>query len=148
MDDREARQDVLRLLAGVQRAPEQPFPGGADEQELADLERRLGGPLPAVLVDWLRVCKGEAICAGGVYGARPDRASLDIAERLALYPRWREFGWLPVAGDGCGNVYVLLTRGELAGQVAFVDTMADADGIEAVEADSLWTFLRSLLIRG
>jgi hypothetical protein len=61
-----AGQDVLRLLPRVQRAPEQPYPGGADDQELADVERRLGTPLPAVPIDWLRVCKSEAICAGGV----------------------------------------------------------------------------------
>lgn len=121
---------------------------GADDQELDDLQRRLGRPLPAVLVDWLRVCKGEAICAGGVYGARPDRAFLDIAECMALYPRWRDLGWLPVAGDGCGNVFVLLTRGDLAGHIAFVDTMSDPDSIESITAESLWTFLRSLLIRG
>lgn len=147
MNDQEARQDVLRLLPGVQRAPEQPFPGGADDQDLADLQRRLGGPLPAVLADWLRVCRGEAICAGGVYGARPDRAFLDIAERLALHPQWRDLGWLPVAGDGCGNAYVLLTRGDLAGHVAFVDTISDPDSIESLTADSLWSFLRALLTR-
>lgn len=42
-----ARRDVLRLLPGVQRAPDQSFPGGASDEELADLQRRLGGPLPA-----------------------------------------------------------------------------------------------------
>ncbi|GAA3247661.1 SMI1/KNR4 family protein [Dactylosporangium siamense] len=148
MDDREARREVLRLLPQAQRAPEQAFPGGAGDRELADLQRRLGGPLPAVLTDWLRVCKGEAICAGGVYGARPDQPFLDIAERVAPFPQWRDLGWLPVAGDGCGNVYVLLTRGDLAGQVAFVDTMSDPGSIESITADSLWTFLRWLLIRG
>jgi hypothetical protein len=45
-----------------------------------------------MLIDWLRVRKGEAICAGGVCGARPDRELLDVAAHLALYLRWPEFG--------------------------------------------------------
>ncbi len=34
MDRERVRRDVLRLLPGVERAPEQPFPGGADDREL------------------------------------------------------------------------------------------------------------------
>jgi cell wall assembly regulator SMI1 len=144
VDDRDARRDVLRLLPETRRAPDQPYPGGADDQELADLERRLGVPLPEVLADWLRVCKGEAIGPGGVFGSRKDH---DIAAYLALFPRWRGLGWLPIAGDGCGNYYVLLTKGQLAGQVAFVDTISDPDNIDFIVGESLWTFLRSFLIR-
>ncbi|SFF89419.1 SMI1 / KNR4 family (SUKH-1) [Actinoplanes philippinensis] len=135
----------MRLLSRVQRPPERPFPGGADDQEIADLERRLGVPLPDSLVDWLRSCKGEAICAGGVLGARPDDESLDMATCLAMFPTWRDSGWLPVAGDGCGNYFVLVTSGELAGQVGFIDTIADPGSIESMEGRSLWVFLRRLL---
>ncbi|MEH1166791.1 SMI1/KNR4 family protein [Micromonospora sp. CPCC 205539] len=148
MKDHDARGDVQRLLLEVERAPEQPMPGGASDHELADLERRLGMPLPTVLAQWLRLCKGEAICAGGVFGARDGHDHLDIAAHRALHPRWRELGWLPVAGDGCGNYYVLISSGELAGKVAFVDTISDPNRVETVAGDNLWTFLRSLLLRG
>jgi cell wall assembly regulator SMI1 len=144
----DARHEVLRLLPSARRPPDQPFPGGASDQELADLERRLGAPLPAALSDWLRVCKGEAICAGGVFGARPDQDFLDIAAYSALHPQWKGFGWLPVAGDGCGNYYVLMTAGESAGQVAFIDTMSDPDTIDHIAGEDLWAFLHSLLTRG
>lgn len=148
MNDHDARRDVLRLLPATPRAPEQPFPGGVDNQELADLERRLGAPLPEALVDWLRVCKGEGICAGGVFGARTDDQFLDMATYRAMFPQWRAFGWLPVAGDGCGNYFVLVTRGDFAGKVAFIDTISNPDRIEGIAGASLWTFLRSLLMRG
>ncbi|MEU4219408.1 SMI1/KNR4 family protein [Actinoplanes sp. NPDC026623] len=144
MSDQEARREVLRLLAGVRRAPEQPFPGGATEADLDDLAQRVGVPLPAVLVDWLRICKGEAICAGGIFGARPDRDFLDIAAHLDLHPQWRELGWLPVAGDGCGNHYVLVRGGE----VAFVESVSDPDSVASVAGASLWMFLRTLLASG
>jgi hypothetical protein len=142
-DNHKARHEVLRLLPNARRAPEQPFPGGASDQELADLERRLGTPLPAALTDWLHICKGEAICAGGVFGARPDQDFLDIAAYSTLHPQWKGLGWLPVAGDGCGNYYVLLTTG----QVAFIDTMSDPDAIDHIAGEDLWTFLHSLLTR-
>jgi cell wall assembly regulator SMI1 len=138
---------VCALLPQVPRAPEQPYPGGASEAELTDLARRLGTALPDDLAAWLRVCKGEAIGPGGVLGARPDHEAADMAARLALYPQWRSKGWLPVAGDGSGNCYVLLTTDPLAGFVAFVDTMADPDRLDHVVATNLWQFLLFLFKR-
>jgi hypothetical protein len=82
MDDYEARRDALCLLPGVQRAPDQPPPGGADDQELADLERRLG-----------------------------------------------------VANSSISPHFVLVSCGELAGQVAFVDTARSAQTTRAGQTD-------------
>jgi hypothetical protein len=141
------RRQVLSLLRRVPRAPERPFPGGASEAELLDLARRLGVALPDDLASWLRVCKGEAIGPGGVFGAQPDEDWLDIAGCSMLYPAWRTRGWLSVAGDGCGNHYVLLTNGRLTGFVGFVDTMTDPDRIDYVVASSLWRFLFFLFRR-
>ena len=140
-------EQVSSLLHRVPRAPEQPFPGGASEAELADLARRLDIALPDDLATWLRVCKGEAIGPGGVFGARPDRESDDIAAVLALHPRWRTKGWLPVAGDGCGNYYVLFTTHPLAGFVGFIDTIADPDHLDYLVASNLWQFLLFLFER-
>jgi cell wall assembly regulator SMI1 len=93
------------------------------------------------------VCKGEAIGPGGVFGARPDREFLDIAACLGLHPHWRFRNWLPVAGDGCGNYYVLVVTGSLAGFVGFIETIADDDAIDFVVASSLWQFLFFLFAR-
>jgi hypothetical protein len=84
-----------------------------DEQELAILRElvagaaRLGHPLPAALAAWLSVCNGAAIGPGGVFGQRPDERFLDIVSVRERHPGWRRQGWIPVAGDGCGNYYVL-----------------------------------------
>ena len=138
---------VCGLLQQLPRAPEQPFPGAASEAELTDLARRLKTGLPQDLAAWLRVCKGEAIGPGGVFGARPDNEANDMAARLALYPQWRSKGWLPVAGDGCGNCYVLLTAGPLTGFVAFVDTADAPARLDYVVATRLWRFLLFLFRR-
>ncbi|MGH3389067.1 MAG: SMI1/KNR4 family protein [Actinomadura sp.] len=141
METDDLHQQVISLLRRVPRAPERPFPGGASEAELLDLTRRLGVALPGDLASWLRVCKGEAIGPGGVFGTLPADESHDIAARSALFPTWRVRGWLPVAGDGCGNHYMLLTDGRLTGFVCFVEAVADPDRIDYVAASSLWRFL-------
>lgn len=118
-------------------------PGGADPAEISELSDELGIALPAELVAWLEVCRGEAIGPGGVFGVRPDRDDCDIASRLAGQPGWGRRGWPPV-GDGCGNSYVLLTTGPLTGFVGFV---ADPGGLAYVVASDLWRFLRFLFER-
>jgi cell wall assembly regulator SMI1 len=134
-------EQVSGLLPQLPRAPEQPSPGGASEAELADLARRTQTSLPDDLTAWLQVCKGEAVGPGGVFGTRPDEDHLDIAAHLALHPQWRSNGWLPVAGDGSGNCYVLLTTDPLAGFVAFVDTADDPTRLAYLVATNLWQFL-------
>jgi hypothetical protein len=104
----------------------------------------LGRPIPADVTTWLRICRGEAIGPGGVFGARPDLPAFDIERRLSDRPDWTGRGWLPIAGDGCGNVYVLIEHGHLAGMVGFVDTISDPDSIGYLAASDLWHFLRFL----
>ncbi|SCF44675.1 hypothetical protein GA0074696_6042 [Micromonospora purpureochromogenes] len=67
-----------------------------------------------------------------------------MAARAAEYPGWRQLGWLPVAGDGFGNFYMLLIQGSLAGHVAFVEAISEPNEITYVAASNLWSFLRFL----
>ena len=131
-------EQVKASLAHAERDPlADPIAGASDEQ-LTDLESRLGIALPEALVAWLRICNGDTLGQGGVLGARPDRQDLDIAQCRALFAHeWRDRMWLPVASDGCGNYYVL----DEAGAVGFVDTMADPASVERTIAESLGDFL-------
>jgi len=64
-----------------------------------------------------------------------------------LFPEWRQNGWVPVAGDGCGNYYVLMSN-EKHGEnspVIFVDTLSESDSGAYVVASSLFHFLRFYL---
>jgi hypothetical protein len=113
---------VLRgLVAGAIRAPEEESPRGAGPEELDSLSARLGCGIPPILKAWLSVCRGARIGPGGVFGQRPDAPSIDMVSRRDLFPEWAELGWLPVAGDGCGNCYIL-TRD---GTIGFVDTIEE-----------------------
>jgi hypothetical protein len=133
--------DLRRLVAGAVRASEDDEPEGASAAELAVLSGRLGRSLPPALRSWLSVCRGAAIGPGGVFGERPDRPSLDMAGIRDLFPEWRTLGWLPVAGDGCGNYYVLA----LDGTVGFVDTMSDPGRLERHVSADLLSFMTDLL---
>jgi len=134
--------EILRgLVAGAVRALEDGAPRGARAEELDSLQTRLGCLLPPALKAWLSVCRGARIGPGGLFGPRPDDPGIDMASQREFYPRWVELGWLPVAGDGCGNYYVLRDDGA----VGFVDTMKDPDQIDRQVAGDLLMFMTGLL---
>ena len=132
---------LRRLVAGAVRAPEEEAPRGASVAEVDSLQARLGCGIPPALRAWLSVCRGAGIGPGGVFGPRPDRPHLDMAQRRDSCPDWAERGWLPVAGDGCGNCYVLTADGA----VGFVDTMKDPGRIDRQVGGDLLSFMTGLL---
>jgi cell wall assembly regulator SMI1 len=138
--------DVLDLLERVERPPSPRPVSGASDEQLAGLRRTLGFEPPAELLAWLRVCNGVIAGPGGLYGADPPEDFLDIA--VTLHPGWRENRWIPVAGDGTGNQYVLdASRQHFDGDaVYFVDVMEDPDALSYAVASSLEQLFRFLLL--
>ena len=133
--------DLRRLVAGAVRAPEDDPPEGASAAELAVLSDRLGRSLPPVLRSWLSIFRGAAIGPGGVFGQRPGRPHLDMVRIRDLFPEWQPLCWLPVAGDGCGNYYVLVEDGT----VGFVEPMSDPGRLERQVSADLLSFMTDLL---
>ncbi len=132
---------VSELIHGAVRAPEEVLEGASPGQ-LARLEKRLGRPLPEELAALLTICNGGAIGPGGIYGQRPENTFLDLPSILAMFPEWAEPGWLPVAGDGCGNYWVLLGDG----RVGFVDTMSDLGALDRISDPDLFSFVERVLV--
>jgi hypothetical protein len=128
------------LVRGAVAAPEETI-RGATQTEISELERRLGRPIPEQLHDFLMICNGARIGPGGFFGQRPADPDIDLPAIGALWPDWKQKGWLPVAGDGCGNYFVMTTDG----QVGFVDTMANPDTFEGEPFPDLFTCIESLL---
>ena len=131
---------VRDLVRGAVRAPEEVI-HGATADELAALEQRLGRSLPTQLREFLRVCNGARIGPGGLFGHRPNDPSCDLPSFLALWREWAVSGWLPVAGAGCGNYYVMTPDGA----VGFVDTMADPGALEGTPFPDLFACVEALL---
>lgn len=142
------RAEVVKLLHTVPSPPGEPLPSGVPRHVLEEFEESIGIRLPEGVQSWLATCNGPCVGAGGVMGISPLRKSLDITRRLASFPEWRVRGWLPIAGDGCGNYYLVATRNEFGrGEpVFFIDTMANRELPTYLVASDIWHFLRFFLL--
>lgn len=106
------RHRIRELLEKVPRFQDDPLPKGATEAEISAFEERVKIKLPEDHREFLKIVNGAWVDPG-IFGIRPSDPYLDIEATLAFFPSWRERGWIPVAADGCGNLYVLTTMKEL-----------------------------------
>jgi cell wall assembly regulator SMI1 len=122
----------------------------ASESDIFGFEERTGIQLPNELRTWLQEVNGVVVGPGGLFGLRPDEEYLNAEAIVRHWKRynWAGKGWFPLAGDGCGNHYVMLTRylGD-ASPVGFVDTGCDPSKVYYVVGSNLWCFLGFLLRR-
>lgn len=144
MTQEEELEQILSLLSQVTRAPEEGQISGATTEEIDALAGILGFTLPPQFEAWLGVCRGTTAGPGGIYGVGNVRESLNIAHYLDIFPGWADPGWIPVAGDGTGNYYVLATTPAPPHAVYFLDASSPAT-LEYIVASSLLRFLRFLL---
>jgi hypothetical protein len=141
------RADVLRLLEDVRRPADPPLPPGASDTQIERLASLLGFAVPSTLADWLATCNGPRRTSQVLFGFETPSPFLDLAHKLELFPTWRPRRWVPVAGDGCGNYYVLdASREHLAADgVFFIETIHDPNSLAYIVASDVWHFLRFLL---
>lgn len=146
---KDMKQEALSLLLLLRLAPEDALPKGATAQQLCDFEQRTNLRLPCQVEDWLTLCNGPCVAEGGVFGVRPDCSFLDIESYLQEHPTWQKNNWLPVAGDGCGNYYVVVVDAQdLNGcPVFFIDHEVDNTELNHQIAPDFWTFLNWLFRR-
>jgi len=118
---------------------------GASEADLTGLGKHLGFPVPNELADWLRVCRGSTAGPGGLFGVGNAADGLNMNSHLRWFPGWLDRGWIPVAGDGTGNYYILdaLERGH---PVGFVEPSETVSEVQYFVASGLEVFLRELLV--
>jgi hypothetical protein len=137
------RDEVLELLLKIPWPPNERVRTRATQELVSGFTQRTGLVLPATLCDWLAVVNGSRIGPGGVLGIRSDDPACDIEAFWNVYPGWRTNGWIPIAGDGCGNFYVVLANVQLS-PVYFVEAVADDRTLAYVVASGIWEFLRFL----
>lgn len=118
---------------------------GASDADLTELGVHLGFPVPSELADWLRVCRGSTAGPGGLFGIGNAVDGLNISGYLTWFPEWRESGWIPVAGDGTGNYYIL-DVGRTGHPVGFVEPSETVSEVQYFVASGLGVFLRELLV--
>lgn len=149
MTNSEQFANVLELLKRVPRPPEAKGLTRATNEQLTALQDELGFQLPESYRAWLGTCNGVLAGPGGLYGTatRPD--FIDVNFVLGLYPEWKAAKWLPVAGDGNGNHYVLdLSQSHISHDaVFFVDTTENPAELAYIVGSTLPRFLLMLLNR-
>lgn len=143
------REEVLEMISRVERSPDEPLPRACSSGEIDNFEFRTKLSVPMELRDWLMCFNGPCVGPGGVFGIRPETSSLDIETHLRLYPDWLRAKWIPVAGDGCGNYYVLDSKPKRNGNcpVYFIDTTESPTTPAFVVASDFWRFLHFLFKR-
>ena len=137
-------EEVCELLKSVPNKPGQELPGGIGRSAIQDFAKRSGFEVPEVLFEWLGRCNGPLVGPGGLFGLGTSKKFLDMEHLLSLFPSWRRQNWIPVAGDGNGNYYVL-TRARGRWPVVFIETSTDSDVAAFVVASDLPKFLKALL---
>ena len=140
-------EQILELLYQVPRPPEESVPLGVTDEELAQFEERTGLVVPAMLRSWLSLTNGPCVGPGGFYGIHPLRSHLDIEGYLSQFPDWKKREWIPVAGDGCGNHYIIPTQNEfgLGNPVVFVDVGRAVESPSYVVASDIDHFVLGTL---
>jgi len=137
--------DVRALCFAVEWPPEEPTVDGATEEQIKSAEDTLGIIMPREFRCFLAFLNGPCIGPGGLFGVETRSPRSDIRAILGRYPEWKAEDWIPVAGDGCGNYYVLVATSENGQPVCFIDTMSSSRDLAYVVASNFWQFLRFLL---
>jgi cell wall assembly regulator SMI1 len=137
--------EIKRLLCEVPKPPGYTLPEGASLAEIQLFEERLGAKLPLQMRELYTISNGPLVGPGGLFGIKPERQSLDVEKRLELVPWFKTKGWLPIAGDGCGNYYACLLRNAAKGLVFFYDSSSGVKEPTFWVASSVRRFLTLLL---
>ncbi len=140
---------IRNLVHAAPGPPGEPVPDGVSDDQIAGFELRTGAPMPPELKDWLLISNGPCIGPGGLFGIKPARDDLDIELHFELYPNWLARKWIAIAGDGCGNYYVVATQQEYGPgyPVFFIDCHEDTDVPSYIAASGVGHFLIFLLER-
>lgn len=125
----------------------EPLPVGISDDDIKGFEHRTNLQLPDDFKAWLRLTNGPCIGPGGFHGINPLRHELDIEYHYELRPVWQRLQWIPVAGDGCGNYYLIVTTQEFGkgNPIIFIDTMNGDETPTFVIASSFLVFARLIL---
>jgi len=135
-------QQIRDMLARLPQPTDEALPSGTTDEVINGAQTAMGVRFPESFREWLKISNGPCVGPGGMFGVQTQRRSLDIEELLTIYPEWRT-QWIPVAGDGCGNYYVMPTATDagIEPPVIFFDTTESTKKPAYVVASSLPHFL-------
>jgi cell wall assembly regulator SMI1 len=117
----------------------------ADKNEVARFEKHYGILLDANCKEWLLISNGSDAGQGGFYGIGHEKNSIQI--NYEVHPYWILAQWVPVAGDGFGNTYLVdCSDASTRGYIFFIDSYGDASKITYYVSSNFWMFMYMMLI--
>ena len=134
-----SQSSVVKLLDRIQLPKGRSTVAPSSSFLRANAAECIPAPLPADLEAWLHVVNGANIGPGGVFGVGVRDKSCSMEEMVAGYPEWRIRQWWPIAGDGCGNFYVLVPE-DGRHSVYFIATIVGPEQLCYAAASSLRPF--------
>jgi len=142
MDAPDIKDEVLRLIHEVPRlGTDELMLRPASGTDVQEFESRFNLVVPRELREWLLICNGAPINPGGLFSLE------EIARQYEWHPSWTGKGWIPLAGDGCGDSWVLATQERIRSiethPIYFVD-QSDYLHPAYVVASGAWHFFRFL----
>ena len=145
-EDAEPMREAVDLLNELARRSGVRLPDGAAPAVLGRFRAFLGFPIPDGVNEWLSVHNGAPVPPAGIFGFETI-PEIDLRRELAVYPSWRERRWIPIAGDGFGNYYVVdaSQRYLSTDPVLFVETLESIDEPAYLVSSSVWRFLKFFL---
>ena len=141
------QEEILAMVQQVKLPPGETLPPGIGSDEIDAFSRRTRLHVPPELTEWLKICNGPCFNPEGTYGIGVSRKILDIESKLKLKPEYLSLGWIPLAGDGCGDYYLVATKEEYGPgyPVFFIDHEIAYDQPRYIVASSIAHFLRFYL---
>jgi cell wall assembly regulator SMI1 len=117
------------------------------DEDLWRFEENFGLEVPDDLRNWLKIFNGVEIGPGNLYGINTGWDATNIETYLEI-SGWAAKHWIPVAGDGCGNYYVMdWSEPENFGYpIYFIDGL-HVDRPDYIVGSTIWPFIEGLLLR-
>jgi hypothetical protein len=145
MEDVEIKNKALYLLRQEEKTYNCDEFSPVDRATLSQFEKQHSICLDGNFKEWLFVSNGSHAGRGGFYGIGYTNDSIALGYKVN--PHWFLSRWVPVAGDGFGNTYLvdcsdLPTRGF----IFFIDSFTDTSKVTYYVASDFWRFMYMMLL--
>lgn len=131
-------RDITKIAHGSS------FSRAATVGEISRFQKCHNTTLPFEAKRWFGWHNGANLSIGGLYSLfSSGRDDCSINWYLNEFPEWKKKGWLPIANDGCGDLYILVASITISGTethpIVFLDQSDDYPSY--LVASGLWQFL-------